>query len=151
MRRILKDTMGAEHAYAMRCRELGSEDKALESFVREACRGGRLFEYLTVGRLAVQLDDVLFVHGGLPRAGEQWAPGWLPPKGQRLGLKAWLQGLERFKMEQLQQILDGHGHGGHPKTSWSMLGGYDHPQPGAGLLQRLGARGKIFHVDGLEK
>ena len=103
---ILKETMGAPKAYALRLTELGSPKEALESFVREARPGGRLFEYLTVGRLAVQVEDVLFVHGGLPRAGEEWKPGWLPPTGEQRELKEWLEGLEQFKMEQLQQVHD---------------------------------------------
>ncbi|CAJ1376179.1 unnamed protein product [Effrenium voratum] len=139
---ILARTMGAPRAFERRREELqrgGAEvdDAAVvQSFVQEARPGGLLFEYLTLAELAVKVGDSLFVHGGLPRSGLEWRPGWLPPSGESLPLDAWLQGLADFKSRQLAQILEP-GPGPLPEDSWSMRGGYDHPQPGAALMQYM--------------
>eukprot|EP00435_Cladocopium_sp_Y103_P072038 s50_g39.t1 len=137
---ILKVTLGAEKAFDCRRKELSrlgrdcTEEEVVRSFVQEASPGGRIFDYLTLAKLAVQLGDVLFVHAGLPRAGEKWIPGWLPPAGEILPLAQWISALDEFKMRQLAKIVDSKE---LPKAAWSMQGGYDHPQPGAGLLQYM--------------
>ncbi|CAK9035756.1 unnamed protein product [Durusdinium trenchii] len=119
---ILKETLGAGNAFESRRAELkrkdgclGTDEEVLQSFVpgqrwfgaqvKEASPGGRLFEYLTLAKLAVQIGDALFVHGGLPRADLTWTPGWLPPAGERRPVREWLKGLDRFKTEQLAQAL----------------------------------------------
>lgn len=137
---ILKVTLGAEKAFDCRRTELQrlgracSDEEVVRSFVQEASPGGRIFEFLTLAKLAVQLGDVLFVHAGLPRSGEKWIPGWLPPAGEILPLAQWISALDEFKTRQLAKVLDTTE---MPKASWSMQGGYDHPQPGAALLQYM--------------
>eukprot|EP00913_Durusdinium_trenchii_P000149 g134.t1 len=134
-------TLGAGNAFESRRAELkrkdgclGTDEEVLQSFVKEASPGGRLFEYLTLAKLAVQIGDALFVHGGLPRADLTWTPGWLPPAGERRPVREWLKGLDRFKTEQLAQVLSATE---LPKAAHSMEGGYAHPQPAAGLMQPL--------------
>eukprot|EP00434_Breviolum_minutum_P000218 symbB.v1.2.000181.t1/scaffold9.1/size550961/37 len=142
---ILKETLGAGKAFECRREELQrfggievDDDVVLKSFVQEASPGGRIFEYLTLAKLAVQLGDVLFVHAGLPRSGVNWTPGWLPPKGEILPVSEWIIALDDFKTRELAKVVEMEvSKVSVPKASFSMEGGYDHPQPGAALMQYM--------------
>ena len=81
---ILARSMNAPKAFESRKQELSRfaggevvDDAAVVKSFQEYVRpGGLMFEYLSLAKLAIVLDGVLFVHAGLPHAGDAWAPGW---------------------------------------------------------------------------
>lgn len=144
LRWMLKHNMGAPSAFEARREELASKSPAghlvddaavLRSFQEYAQPGGSLFKYLQRARLAAQIGDTLFVHGCLPRGADGWAPGWIPgppPQQQVLPMAEWIEALEDFRMGKLKEVEDAKGRS--PVTdAWSLVGGYDHPQPGSAL------------------
>jgi len=140
---ILRDTMGAPHAFTSRAKELGAATECdaqavLRSFEEYAAPGGILFEYLKLGEAAAQIGDTLFVHAGLPRAVDsegqlQWMPGWAPNCEGALPLAEWLTALRALVDK---EIADVEASVGVPQAeAWSTVGGYEHPQPGSRLCQ----------------
>ena len=146
---ILARSMNAPKAFESRKQELSRfaggevvDDAAVVKSFQEYVRpGGLMFEYLSLAKLAIVLDGVLFVHAGLPRAGDVWTPGWCPggpgevPKLD-VPLLQWIDDVESFRAQAWKQIVASDAFPPGP-AAWFFSGGYDHAQPGSGLLQYM--------------
>jgi len=145
LRWILRDTMGAPHAFEFRREELKREaadgavtdDDVVDSFAASVLPGGLVFEYLRSADLVVKINNVLFVHAGLPRSAERWEPGWLPGPPPQTGvpLEEWLLELKRLSERSLEEVATAADCGSLCTDAWSISGGYLHSQPGSALLQ----------------
>mmetsp|Transcript_8515 Transcript_8515/g.26485 ORF Transcript_8515/g.26485 Transcript_8515/m.26485 type:complete len:465 (-) Transcript_8515:101-1495(-) len=150
LRWILCHTMGAPLAFEARREELSRaaggaavvDDEVVQSFAEYARPGGALFEYFRCARLAELVGDTLFLHAGLPRGGDGWAPGWVPgwvssrPERSGLPLAEWLEALEALRASALAECEEAAAAGAAPPTeAWSTVGGYTHAQPGCALMQ----------------
>lgn len=151
LRWILRHSMGEPDAFENRRKELsrrreGSvpvhDVEVVDSFLQSLRRGGVAFEYLANARLAVLVGGTLFLHAGLPRSGNSWVPGWVPPCKQGLErhtclpVAEWLQELDRFLVTAIAEYAAAEG--AVPiAEAWSLVGGYVHMQPGSALLQYI--------------
>lgn len=144
---ILGHTMGAENAFEHRRKELSghadgrdvSDDEVVQSFLDYVGPGGLLFEYLSAARLAVKLGSILFVHAGLPRSANRWAPGWVPAwkegvSEQHLALDEWMEELERIRSHAIAEV-SAQGDTPPGADAWCLDGGYSHQQAGIKLVQ----------------
>eukprot|EP00928_Gymnodinium_smaydae_P036803 TRINITY_DN25674_c0_g1_i1.p1 TRINITY_DN25674_c0_g1~~TRINITY_DN25674_c0_g1_i1.p1 ORF type:complete len:463 (+),score=63.08 TRINITY_DN25674_c0_g1_i1:139-1527(+) len=147
LRWILKHTMGATNTFEDRRAELSrrengravSDDEVAQSFLDYVSPGGLLFEYVSLGRLAVQVGNALFVHAGLPRGSDGWVPGWVPAweegsQERQLPVIEWIAELERLRSHAMAQVS---AQAGNPlgADAWCVNGGYTHQQAGAVLVQ----------------
>lgn len=150
MQWLLKNTMGSPFSFECRRRELqllglASDDTAVaQSYLNlvlppENGVGGELLTYIKRGKMAVVIEDALFVHGGIC---EDYV-GYVPPafagaSSYETEVHAWVARINAFATAEIvdyeNRVSEYLRALTNSSRGWDLVGGYDHPQPGSRLV-----------------
>ena len=151
LRWMLRKTMGCPNTFEFRREELAALSNAsptdvtdqdvFDDFAASVAAGGRQWEYLERGNIAVALNDVLFVHGAVC----ELSLGFVPegggtrgfPSGREYGedIESWCNALRDFKRAELSELAEVRAAGALSDHVWSESGGYDNPAAAGRLMQ----------------
>ena len=151
--------MGSPFSFECRRQELqemglpSSDDDVTQSYLSLIHPGGLLCKYLQYAKMALVVEDTIFVHGAL----NEYYLGWVPPKrsdnvydvSQHSEVLSdavlWMERINEFakievadfvqNTEAFLQRISEHEGDDWEKLLWDVEGGYGHDQPGSRLIQ----------------
>lgn len=151
---MLKQTMGSPDCFEFRKEELGilgthDEDEIVaQSFVDSVRADGFLTEFLSKGKIAHVIGDILWVHGAVTDFNMGYVPAYNGKEEQKIDdVHEWVREINAFvthEMEDYMFNVENYLANSPPSDNWAAIGGDHHAQPASRLL----TYGMGFHKDG---